>query len=396
MTVGTYEKLSSGKVSARLPRSVDPKRRRLGTYGSKEEAKRVVNGSLALAQEGHLAVAEGQTLRGFLKSYLDVRELRGLRDTKNARGMAKGHIELAEFIDWPLRDIQRSHARNFLDTLQRKHSERSGKRLAASTVINVLNIVRACFDEALERNLVETNVFTGLRLHRAAFARTDDLWRFATPEQQEALLRATPDEHRPLIAFSMWTGIRKSETLRLRLADVHVDGPEPHVVVRYGRRGKPTKNGRVHRVDLFGGALDAAKQQLQTIKGKPNCKGVLFPSPQGEIRWDEPRGWKDWVENAGLPKQFRWHDLRHTAFTSLLSGWRGGHRWSMEEVQRFAGHIDAESTRRYAKLAVSALRETVAITEAKIRGPRVDQKAPQPSEIVQKMGPFLNRRSERS
>lgn len=284
MTVGTCEKLKSGKISPRLPRSLDPKRRRLGTFESQAEAQGVIRGALALAQDGQLSVPEGQTLRSFLKSYLDVRELRGLRDTKNARGIAKRYIETAEFIDLPLRNIERHHAKDFLDELQKKHSERSGKRLAASTVINVLNLLRACFEEAFDRNLVTTNVFSRLKLHRAAFARTDDLWRFATPEQQEALLKATPDEHKPLVAFSMWTGIRKSETLQLRLADVHLEGPEPHVVVRYGRRGKPTKNGHVHRVPLFGDALDAVKQQLQAIKGKKNHKGVLFPSPQGEIR----------------------------------------------------------------------------------------------------------------
>ncbi len=393
MNLGTIEELPSGKVSIRLPRSVDPKRRRLGPFNSREEAKGVVNASLALAQEGQLTIPEGQTLRGFLAAFLDRRELRGLRDTGNARNLAKNHIEGAAFIDWPLTSIKRVHIRDWLDHLQRKRSPRRKARLGCQTVVNILNLMRALFNDALERGTIETNPVRDVKLHRSAFARSDEPWTYLTVIEQAALLAAVPIEEQPLVAFAMWTGIRKSELWQLRLADVHADGDAPHVVIRFSRKGLPTKNGKIHKVPLFGAALDAVKAQLEGLKGKPNHKGVLFPSPRGEIREKEPRDWKQWLQTAGIARRVRWHDLRHTALTSLLCGWRGGHRWSMAEVQAFVGHLDAASTRRYAHLADDALRETVALTEAGIRGPHVVQNGAQVVESIEKPAEFLNRRS---
>ena len=367
MNLGTIEELPSGKVSARLPRSVDPKRRRLGPFNSREEAEGVVNASLEMAQQGQLAVPEGQTLRGLLPAFLERRELRGLRDTGNTRNLAKNHIEDALFVDWPLKNIQHVHVQDWLDRVQRKRARGRKTRLGIQSVLNILNLLRALFAEALRRKLIATNPAREVALERAAYARSDDPWTYLTVVEQAALLAVVPPEERPLVTFATWTGVRKSELWQLRLVDVHVEGDDPHVVVRYSRKGRPTKNGKVHKVPLLGAAFDAAKEQLRLLKGKRNHKRVLFPSPHGEIRDKAPRDWKKWLKAARIARRVRWHDLRHTAFTSLLCGWRGGRKWSMEEVQKYAGHLDQKSTLRYAHFADEALREAVAETEAAIR-----------------------------
>ena len=46
--------------------------------------------------------------------------------------------------------------------------------------------------------------------------------------------------------------------------------------------------------------------------------------------------------------ELRWHDLRHTCASSLVSGWLG-RRWSLEETKEFMGHISRSSTERYAQ-----------------------------------------------
>lgn len=287
MNLGTIEELPSGKVSIRLPRSVDPKRRRLGPFNSREEAKGVVNASLALAQEGQLTIPEGQTLRGFA-AFLDRRELRGLRDTGNARNLAKNHIEGAAFIDWPLTSIKRVHIRDWLDHLQRKRSPRRKARLGCQTVVNILNLMRALFNDALERGTIETNPVRDVKLHRSAFARSDEPWTYLTVIEQAALLAAVPIEEQPLVAFAMWTGIRKSELWQLRLADVHADGDAPHVVIRFSRKGLPTKNGKIHKVPLFGAALDAVKAQLEGLKGKPNHRACYSLPPEEKFEKRSP------------------------------------------------------------------------------------------------------------
>ncbi len=395
MTLGTIEKLPSGNLSVRLPRSVDPKRRRLGTFKSHEEAKGIVNGSLALAQEGQLTIPEGQTLRDFVAAYLDRRELRGLRDTDNARNVAKNHIEDADFIDWPVSGIRRVSVQDWLDKLQRKHSTRSGQRLSAQTVKNALNLLRNCLREAVERGLIERNPAYEVRLHRSASVSTEEKWTYLDQKEQAAVLAAVTDAERPCVTFAMWTGLRQSEQWCLRLVDVHAQEAEPHVVVRFGKNGKATKNGKIRKVPLFGLGLDAVKEQLKWLKGKTNTHGLLFPTIKGERRQEgAPDDWHAWLTKAAVKRRVRWHDLRHTCASSLISGWRGGHRWSLSEVAAMLGHSDIKVTQRYAHLAGSALQETVAITEAAIRGPRVDQKRSQVSESAARALKFLNRRSQ--
>ena len=426
MTVGTYEKLRSGKVSARLPRSVDPKRRRLGTFASDEEAKGIINASLAMAIEGSLTVAEGQTFRSFLRGYLDRREQRGARDNENTRNVSKNHLEDADFVDWPLTSIKRVHVRDWLDRLQRKHAERTGKRLSPQTVRNALNLLRTCLGDAVDRGVIEDNPARDVRVPRSINATTEDKWTHLTPEEQDALLKAVPEAERNCVAFAIWTGLRQSEQWCLHLADVHVDGTTPHVVVRYGKKGKPTKNGKIRKVPLFGTGLDVAQAQIKALKGKRNPHKLLFPSIRGEYRQQgAPRGWENWPKDAGIKKRVRWHDLRHTCASSLICGWRGGQTWPLSHVCEFMGHSDIKMTQRYAHLDQSALREMVATTEAAIRapqakldetqiaqlgesataetvvpteaelrGPQADQNGAQVIEMPEFAAQFLNRRSQ--
>lgn len=60
-------------------------------------------------------------------------------------------------------------------------------------------------------------------------------------------------------------------------------------------------------------------------------------------------GWHKWVEAAGIKRRIRWHDLRHTCATSLLAGWWGGRKWTLDEVCGYLGHSSVKVTERYAR-----------------------------------------------
>ncbi len=61
----------------------------------------------------------------------------------------------------------------------------------------------------------------------------------------------------------------------------------------------------------------------------------------------EPDRWAAWKLEAGLARPVRFHDLRHTCATLLLSGaW--GRSWSYEEVKEMLGHSSVKVTERYA------------------------------------------------
>jgi len=89
-----------------------------------------------------------------------------------------------------------------------------------------------------------------------------------------------------------------------------------------------------------------------------NPLALAFPRRRGGYR-DEAHviKWSDWkaiLKRAGIARRFRFHDLRHTCASALVSGmW--GRRWSLEEVKEVLGHTDIAVTQRYAHLATDAI-----------------------------------------
>src|SRR5207244_11009547 len=60
-------------------------------------------------------------------------------------------------------------------------------------------------------------------------------------------------------------------------------------------------------------------------------------------------------------RSIRWHDLRHTCASMLVSGaW--GPAWRLEDVKEILGHSTITITQRYAHLAESRVRALAATT----------------------------------
>ncbi len=152
--------------------------------------------------------------------------------------------------------------------------------------------------------------------------------------------------------------------MALRLVDTHDD----RVIIRYGAApAQPTKSGKIRTVYLNGRAKEALTAWLVALpaytanrrhpEGR-NPLGLAFPGRRGAFRNEEHvLRWADWqaiLERAKLGRDFRWHDLRHTCASALVSGW-WGRRWSLEEVREVLGHQDLKTTQRYAHLAGDAI-----------------------------------------
>jgi len=144
----------------------------------------------------------------------------------------------------------------------------STTRRARRAIQNTLNLLRGAIEAAVQRDIISANPAAGIKIPRRV-APTREPWTFLTLEEQQAVARCRdiPEAHRVMIAFAIGTGLRLGEMMNLELADLHVDGPHPEVVVRFGSRGKGTKNAKIRRVPLFSVGLEAARRWLELLPG---------------------------------------------------------------------------------------------------------------------------------
>lgn len=338
MKTGTVEELPSGRFRARKKDAGGRYKSLPGTFETRQLALDALDG--ALPKQG-----KGQTLNEFGELYLERRAKSGIRDIRTDRNRWKITVTKDTIGNITLKKLKVSDVRDFRDRLV-------ASGLKSTTVSNVLNLLRVCLEDAVEREDIERNPAREVRPHRSTKVTTVDTWTVLDPDEQLALLRtmaqACPDEWHA-VAFAMSTGVRPGEQWALRWEDV--DLPGRVVVIRQAARwGKvrPTKTGKGRRVPLTTLAVQALEEaQLRRKKG---CTWV-FPSPRtNRLRaTDHPRRWKLWVKAAGITRRVRWYDLRHTCATALLAGW-WDRRWSLDEVRQMLGHSTVKITERYAHL----------------------------------------------
>ena len=79
--------------------------------------------------------------------------------------------------------------------------------------------------------------------------------------------------------------------------------------------------------------------------------------------------WADWtacLDRSGIVRNVRWHALRHTCASSLVSGW-WGRQWTLSEVCELLGHGSVTTTERYAHLADTVLKQAARETSPRLR-----------------------------
>jgi integrase len=144
---------------------------------------------------------------------------------------------------------------------------------------------------------------------------------------------ACGDRLEALFVLAIHTGLRQGELLGLKWEDVDLESG----TLRVRRTLATTKSGPMltapktkgsrRSVKLTQGTLDALrshlKRQLQEIRAGSLWRenGLVFASETREPldrRYLTSRRFKGLLESAGLP-EIRFHDLRHTCATLLLS-----------------------------------------------------------------------------
>jgi integrase len=144
-----------------------------------------------------------------------------------------------------------------------------------------------------------------------------------SPAEVEAVRAAMPRQiDAALVSLLAYAGLRPGEALALRWSDVGRDQITVSKALSLGEV-KGTKTGRSRRVPLVS-ALRSDLLQWRFASEHSGHGDLVFPNFTGE-NWREP-DWRAWggrrfkpaLEAAGLRREVRPYDLRHSAASMLL------------------------------------------------------------------------------
>lgn len=354
-------------------------RRSVGTYDTWAEAEQALADTGAALAADAAEAPRGLTLAKWGETWLVRRLKAGHRAIKADQSRWACHVAPSALAAMPLAEIKRRDVRAWLDGVTATETrgpgrDREQKRVSNATAQHCLNLVRRALADAVDDELIASNPAADIAPH--ARPEMADKWTYLQPDEIRRLLVAVAPAERMIVAFAIGSGLREGEQWALELADVRLDDATlgPHVVVRYGGpKRSPTKTGKLRIVPLFGLALAALRAWLDALPSflrKPkngksaNPHGLVFPLRGGGQRGRSkpPHGWRAWLAAAKLGRRVRWHDLRHTCASALVSGWWGP-AWSLPGVRDLLGHTSITTTERYAHLAPSALRAAGALTD---------------------------------
>lgn len=364
----------------------------MGGCATREEAEELEAAGYLKARENPML-----TLGEWGKDWLDQRERDYLRAMRSDRGRWR-HISESDLASLPIAMIGVDDVSKWITSLRSKKTAtpfREPEPIAPKTIREAVQLLAKSFDDAmLARHVTGNPVRIAWKQHRAALGRVEqkrravqEPWTYLTDKQQRDLLTHSdiPEPHRLIMAFAIFTGLREGEQFNLELRDVQVNGDEPHIFIRWGAAGEPPKNGKTRRVLLSQDALAVTNRWLEVLPRwldeNKNEHGLVFPTVTGcrvqrgktplhksvqigsgkTAKTGKIDLFKQYIELIGIDHRVRWHDLRHTCASSLVSGlW--GRRWSLEEVQAYMGHESRQSTERYAHLAEGTVQRALEST----------------------------------
>lgn len=161
--------------------------------------------------------------------------------------------------------------------------------------------------------------------------------RWLKPEEAQKLLNILPMHLSEMAAFSLLTGLRKSNVTGLKWAEV--DLIKKHAWVHPDQ----SKNEKAIAVPLNADALAILKRQ-------PRINDYVFSYRGKGVHQTNTKAWRKALERAGI-ENFKWHDLRHT-----WASWHVQNGTSLHELQQLGMWSSYEMVLRYAHLSSDHLK----------------------------------------
>lgn len=230
--------------------------------------------------------------------------------------------------------------REDIEKFLNKRTEEDG--IGAATRNRLLSVLSSFFRKAERLNHARSNPCAGIQRTREALREPP----YLDLPAQENLVAMAAEPVRSAILFSLDTGLRAGELLRLDWRDA--DLSRRTVTVRVSKNKQPR---RVPFTVRGFAALEAMRARREP-GARTRVPDLIF----GELRFDRATGeprlstdarneWERTRRKAGFPG-LRWHDMRHIYGTTMA---RAG--VSLGDLQRMMGHLTPSMTLRYSSHA---------------------------------------------
>jgi integrase len=260
---------------------------------------------------------------------------RSLASTKTRLRVLREHFGLI-----PLRSLTHGHIREYRDT--RLHTPvRTGKLPALASVNRELQLLRRMLNIALQESWIPRNPFSyGDKLISAADEKKRE--RILTLDEQQALLSECRQPYLlALVVCALDTGMRLGELLKSTWGQVDFEGRTIRII---GTHTKTLKARTVHITSRMAQALKALDRGASDE--------LVFG-----ITSNVKRSWEAARARVGL-EDVRFHDLRHTAATTLVNG-----GMDISEAALILGHEQLQTTKRYVNKTTLTLAKATEIME---------------------------------
>lgn len=220
--------------------------------------------------------------------------------------------------------------------------------LAPATVEKIRVVFSRSFELGRQWEIpgTETNPVRNVPRRRFSNARQ----RYLTAAEAERLFRALDRSNNPqlksIVGLLLYTGARKSELLNAEWRHVDLERRAWYIPT--------TKTGKPRHVPLSQAAIDI-------IERLPRLGEYLVPNPVTRKPYVTlKRAWETARKDACLG-DLRLHDIRHAAASAMV-----GAGIDLYAVGRILGHVDHQSTQRYAHLANDTLMVAVEAGASKL------------------------------
>jgi integrase len=286
-------------------------------------------------------------LDDFLKPLVDAGKLAHSTYVRY-RGIVNNHLKPA-LGHRKLKNLTRAEIR-------RLYNEK-GKAFSPRSVDYIHVTLQKALSQAVRDDLIPRNVASGER-PRSGLQRGSEEAKALSPTQVKALLTAARGKrYEALYTVAVHTGLRQSELLGLKWADVNLDARSPKLSVRRSLKvtedglgfGPPKNKASRRSVPLNKTAVAALRahkaRQSAEILATPIWRdtGLVFPNRVGKPINPSNlynREYKPLLKEAGLEGEgFTFHSLRHTFASGLCNK-----REYPKVIQSLLGHSSITQT----------------------------------------------------